>query len=279
METKEVTAEIGGQRRQLRVIQPISMAGKKFSGDGVEFANELFHRARPLRISIGKDKFFVFPSPHGGREDAVAVELLLGKELLRIGVGSLAQCGVMDKRLDCLALEIYPEDVQKMLLESLLDPFFVALEAWCGQSVTVKKVSMTPSTANETSLPFRFAFSLYGANPHGGKAVPLLLSGTIAMEKSAADRLLETLRGLPTVPYKFYGEIAQSCVNQVSSLKMQPSEIRSLRVGDVILLENGKEVSENCRCLKGLLPHAVDCRQDGQKMTIIRLRTETEPVP
>ncbi|MDR0340296.1 MAG: hypothetical protein LBH53_01910 [Puniceicoccales bacterium] len=237
-------------------------------GAEVDFRNGVFFTARILPISYGGRELFLSLLPEGSARDGAAIDLQVGDHCLRIGVRNLSACIPLSAQLEQLALEIYPPDVQAILLESLFDPLLTAIEGWLAEPATIEAVHLK-SVPSKKTLPCRLSFSLYEKNPHEGKAVPLLLSGSLAVDWSLAKKILETIRAVEPVPSWHCDSTLPSVLNCIASFSVMREELADLRVGDVILLENSNRTETGLRELVGLRPYRIHCRQEGNKMTVI----------
>jgi hypothetical protein len=234
----------------------------------VDFRNGVFFTARVLKISYGGRELFLSLRPADGDGEGAAVDLLVGDHCLRIGVRDLSACLPLDARLKQLALEIYPPEIQAVLLESLFDPLLTALEGWLAAPATIEAVHLK-SISRKKTTPCRLNFSLYEKNPYEDQAVPLLLSGSLAMDWSLAEKVLATVRTVESVPFRHHSSALPQVLNGVASFAVTPEELASLRIGDVILLENSRSAETNLRELIGLRPYRIHCRQEGNKMTVL----------
>jgi hypothetical protein len=233
------------------------------------FYNEVFFTARILQISYGGRTLFLTLRPSGSAVDGVSVDLLVGDISLRIGLRDLSACLPLDSQLSKMALEVYPPEVQEILLESIFCPLLSALEGWLANPATIEAVHLKPISRKKT-LPYQLQFSLYEENPHGGKSVPLLLSGSLSMDRLLAEKVLEAVRTVSPVPYRHYDSALPDILNGiVPPIAMAPEKLASLRTGDVILLEDSQEVRAGLRELIGLEPYRIRCRQLGDRATVL----------
>jgi hypothetical protein len=236
----------------------------------VNFRNSVFCTARVLQINYHGKNLFLALRPQVDVGDGVSLDLQIGALSLRIGVENLSACTPFDERLGQLALEIYPKELQKVLLESTIDSLLTLLEGWLGGQATVEMIHLEPVPAKK-SLPIQLSFALYEQNPHEDREVPLLLRGSLSMERALAERIQEALVGVDSVPYRHYECAVPRAISALASLEMAPKEVASLRVGDVVLLENSHEVNESIRELIGMAPYRIRCRQRGDKMTVLAI--------
>ncbi|MDR2667959.1 MAG: hypothetical protein LBB38_02880 [Puniceicoccales bacterium] len=266
--TKEKPKTAARSPRRKRAISALSLAGETVSQWVVDFNNEVFHRARIIRINYcGKELFLALHSEEMS-DCGASVDLRVGEIALRIGVESISSCALLDDRLKKMAFEVYPEEVQKILIESLFDPLLSTLEGWLCAPATVDGISFS-RTNRRKSLPYHLSFHVYEKNPHENKNVPLVLSGSLHMDRSLMDRILDSIRPLEAVPYRHYEAAIPSAINAIASLEMSRGELDSLRVGDVILLENSNEIEMHIHEFIGIAPYRIRCRQKDDKMTVL----------
>ncbi|MDR2576930.1 MAG: hypothetical protein LBC42_02680 [Puniceicoccales bacterium] len=266
----------GRAKKKLEKVTPLSLAREKCGQKSVFFANEVFFTARVLRMSFDGREFFVGMRPCEDVPHAGFVTLKIGSQLLQIALTNLSECASLNERLATLAFEMYPDTIKQHLLEILLEPFLTSLEAWAGVPVTVQNLNFRKNSQLAKALTMRCMFTLYDGNPFEGKDVPALLHGTLAAGTELAERFLVSLRAIPRVPYRFYGCAIPPCRNVVSTLRMPTEEVRSLRAGDVILLEDTGGIIDGGRTLIGISPYAIECTQDGAQMTVCKLRKASE---
>ncbi|MDR1436455.1 MAG: hypothetical protein LBI39_04635 [Puniceicoccales bacterium] len=254
--------------KRKRAISAISLAAEKMSQWIVDFNNEVFYRARIVRVSYFGRELFLVLRGDTPIDCGASVDLRVGDVAMRIGVESVSSCALLDERLRKMAFEIYPADVQKILVESLLDPLLSTLEGWLCAPATVENVALH-RVHRRRSLPFHVSFHIYEKNPHCGESVPLVISGMLSMDRNLMERILDAVRAEEVVPYRYHEAAVPRTINAVAALEMPRNAVADLRVGDVILLENTNEIEMGIRNLIGLSPYCLRCRQNGDKMTVI----------
>ncbi|MDR2030342.1 MAG: hypothetical protein LBP65_02660 [Puniceicoccales bacterium] len=246
----------------------------RLRADAVAFANEMFHRARVLSFPIGdRTLWLTLHRPPADRGAAVNLLLRVGDHVLRVAMGQLADLVLLDRRFASLSLEIYEEDLQKLLAEVLLEPLLEAMGLCLGERIVLEEICLDADDQPAGKLPpFAIQFALYAANPHLGDPAPCLLDGVATMDEPLANLLLKKMRAVAPVRYHTYPGVVPRCWNVLASLTMAVDELRSLRVGDVILLEKPAENGGE-RLLLGIGPYAIDCVQEGGQLVVGKIRT------
>ncbi|MDR3117067.1 MAG: hypothetical protein LBT98_00605 [Puniceicoccales bacterium] len=247
------------------------LARAERDGEALAFANEVLYRARALSVPCGGRTLWLAlraPDANGEREEA-CLHLGVGSHSLRVGIGQLSELVLLDQRLPALVLEVYEESLQKLLVEALVEPLLAALGQGLGEPVALEKVEIATRVPQKLP-PFAVHFAIYAANPHAGEAVPRLLTGSAAMDKKLAALLLEKIKKVPPARYRTYAAAVPRCSLVLASMAMALEELASLAAGDVIFLAGGDGAE---RVLQGIGPYAIDCAQDGNKMTVKAIRT------
>jgi hypothetical protein len=252
-------------------VCPLDWAKRNFSAQEIAFSNEAFFTARILRVPFsGRDVFLTLHPPKAGENRGMMLRLRVRNFPMVIGLSDLGNLAPLAPSLASLALEIYPIEMQHILLEAALDPILFQLQAVFREKITLETISDgTGLDGLETPIQCRFA--IHGANPHGGEAVPCLLEGNLALSDELANRFITLIRSQDPAIYKIYEKVLPICHVNVASLAMSVDELKKMQNGDILLLEDSSAVEQNRRSLSGLDSCTILGKQDGDRLTVERI--------
>jgi hypothetical protein len=257
--------------RRHRDVSPLNWVHGSYSVEGITFANELLGRARIFSFDCGGRRLWFVPKrPTAGAEEEAVLHLLADGSQLRVGIRRLDDVVLLDKRFSSLSIEIYEPSVQEALLEALTEPFLQCAGTLLGGNVVLSKVELKRQTVAALA-PFTLHFALYAANPHGNELAPLLLEGSITLDQKIAQRITKRVSSMEVARYRTYAAAIPCCLNGIASLSMGVEELATIRIGDVILLEDSKAIEHGKRQLIGLISTPIIAQQDDDQITIERI--------
>jgi hypothetical protein len=256
-------------RKYGRLGTPIALdvlIGKVASQQMVMLENLFFHTARVFKFQLEDKKFFVnlaqdLSGNNGGR---ISVVLSCGKGNAQVFLESLDGLSAFAPELSKFSIDSYPAPVQQMLLNSLLSPLLDRLSTMLSAKVSAQ-LAEGPQSSPGTQFPL--SVRVYDGNPYEGKEVGLLLFARITMDLSLAEEIGKFIQQVPTailrtfpIPFRYENRIAETGISR--------EDLASLRLGDVILLDNSAAVEAKQTRLIGPGPYGFTCTGNGNKLSI-----------
>jgi hypothetical protein len=249
----------------------LDWAKKKFSTPEVAFANAAFFTARVLRVPFQEKELFMTLHPlQSPGKSGTLLSFLVRDWTMALGLGDLDCLSSLAPQLGSLALDIYPRSMQHMLVEAMLDPIFFQMQALFREKVTLKTMAKDTKMDPEAT-PIQCKFAVYGAYPHGDEPALLLLEGSLGLANALAERLLKSIASVDSAIYRTYERTLPECHLNAASLVVSVNELKNLRTGDVILLEDSAAMEQKRRSLSGLAGYTIWGKQDGDKLTVERM--------
>jgi hypothetical protein len=243
------------------------LIGKIVSRQTIALENIFFHTARVLAFQFGDKKFFINleRSPLENNSGQTSIILSCDNGTIQIFLESLNDLSAFAPELSKFSIDSYPAPVQDMLLNSLLSPLIDRLSVLLSAKISMR---LSDVSQNPTGPKFSFSARIYDDNPYEGKKVGLLLSAKIAMDLPLAEEIGKFIHQIPTaIPHAFH--LPFRCENRLAETTISREDLASLRLGDVILLEDMGAVEAKRTRLLGLNPYEFACIGDGNKLTII----------
>jgi hypothetical protein len=244
------------------------LIGKVANRQTIALENLFFHTARVLSFQVGDKKFFIalIQDSQGNSNDRTHVAISCDKGNAQIFLDSPEDLAIFSPELSKFSIDSYPAPVQEMLLNSLLSPLLDRLS-----TLLATKVSMRLAEIPQGSSQFSFSARVYDGNPHEGKEAGLLLSARVAMDLPLAEEFGKSIQQVPlAVPHTF--PISFRCENRVAETNISKEDLASLRLGDVIFLDNTASIEAKQMQLLGLNPYMLACIGDSGKLTITGIR-------
>jgi hypothetical protein len=242
------------------------LIGRVANQQMIALENLFFYAARVFIFRLGDKEFFVNPiqDSSGSDDGRLPIILSCAKGKAQVLLESLGDLSTFAPELSKFSIGSYPAPVQNMLINSLLSPLLDRLSTLLSAKVDMRLAEAPQSFPGPQ---FSLSVRIYDGNPYEGKEVGLLLSAKVSMDLPLAEEFGKLIQQVPSailrtfpVPFRYENRVAETGISR--------EDLASLRLGDVILLDNTAAIETKQTRLLGPCPYEFACTGNGNKLTI-----------